>query len=72
VRLGISHAAIEDWQEGVSDIVHTVPGGWQPKYPVHPETGQRLKVDDLVMIKGKRYVVHACDYTTGKPQFVEI
>jgi hypothetical protein len=72
VRLGISHAGIEDWLQGVLDRGTTVVEGWQPKYPVNPETGQRLKVGDVVSVNGKRYVVHACDYATGKPQLVDL
>lgn len=72
VKLGISHATIEDYPLAGPDHGYRVPGDWQPKYPVNPETGQTMKVHEVVSIKGKKYIVNACDYTTGEPQFLEV
>lgn len=72
VNLGISHATIEDYPSTASDHRQSASESWQPKYPVNPETGDKIKVSEVVSVKGKRYIVHACDYATGKPELVEM
>lgn len=71
-ELGISHADIEDYPQEASGRDPAPTGQWRPTYPVDEETGERLHIGDVLTIDGKRYVVHACDYTTGKPQLVEL
>jgi len=71
MRFGISHATIEDYPLAEPDSVQSAAESRQPKYPVNPETGERMKVHEVVSIKGKKYIVRACNYATGKPQYLE-